>query len=574
MQQIPFDYKTHNKQVIDELVKNPALLKNQLWRLENLYYVVSKHSGKVLFKLKRAQRDFYDKYLSPEAKANGTFRYRIIILKARQLGFTTLVDLWMLDNTLFEKNVEALVIAHTKEDAKEFFNKKASYALRNMPKEVQDMMNFSIQRANKIQKNYEDGSSSAFSVSNSGRGGTYQYMHISEYAKMCLLYPAKANEVITGAFVAVPSSGRLIIESTAEGMQGNYYELFDSSWNRRDKITMEMSKSELFPVFYNWTWDDEEMATMEEIIPTESMIECEIDWKEYQTDHKLTDKEISFYYTRWLLLNKDIHKLKQEYPTTKEEAFLATGQNYFSIEKVTERKQKAVNMLRSGEIREIRYEVLNGELVGDDNGRLVLYERPKEGKRYAIGGDTSEGITDGDAATLIIVDQHKKIVGYFKGQVTPDEFTTVAIVVGKFFNNALLAVEVNKDGLWVNSELQKRNYPNIYLRRAYDDITGKQTTYAGWRTSGGSNSTRDFALSSLKTAFNRLNDWFCIPLLDEMLTFVRNKRGKPEAISGKHDDLIMAAAIAYAVMDIQETVSLDTTPKDDSYMRFVFQDFK
>lgn len=546
--------KDHNAWVVATLVANPDLLQSKLWRMNNLYWIVTKSGTKELFKMNRAQSDFFFKYLNPDSPE--LMFHRHIILKSRQLGFTTFIDLWTLDEILFNTNREALVIAHKLEDAKEIFDRKIDFAIRNMNENVKGA-SFRLQRnsAKKIQVviDYgpEEGSTSSIQVSNSGRSGTYFYVHISEFAKLCLAFPQRANEVETGTFPAVPFDGFIFIESTAEGMAGRFYELFNEGWPIREEMTPMKSRVMFMAHFYNWQYDDEEMAKITEHIPVSEMDLCEIDWAEYQAEHKLSNLEITYYYMKWLQMGGKnstdaVNKLHQEFPTTPEEAFLATGQTYFPTGKVFSQMQTVKNGLR-------------GELLSDEkgtisfhevsSGSLEIFEKPEPGMRYVIGGDTAEGLAHGDKQVLYVL-KHKteECVAVYRSSVPPDEFIGAAYNVGKFYNWGLLGIESNKDGLWVNDGLDKMGYINLYYRRIFDDITKNVTKLFGWKTTS---ATRPFALAALKAVFLRKDKGFPLAILTEMVTFVRNSKGRPEALAGKHDDVVMAASIAYAILQEQ-----------------------
>jgi len=86
---------------------------------------------------------------------------------------------------------------------------------------------------------------------------------------------------------------------------------------------------------------------------------------------------------------------------------------------------------------------------------------------------------------------------------------------------------------------------NLYYRKSFDDITKNITKFFGWKTTS---TTRPFALAALKAVFLRKNSGFPQVILNEMITFLRNAKGKPEALAGKNDDVVMAASIAYSVM--------------------------
>ncbi len=566
--------KEHNARIIAELSANPDLIASKRWRMNNLYWIITKSGTKVLFTMNRAQTHFFENFLNPDDPIK--YFYRHVILKARQLGFTTFIDLWILDEILFNTNRDALVIAHTITDATEIFDKKIDYAIRNMSEEVKGA-SFKLVRnsAKKIQVvvDYgpEKGSTSGIQVSNSGRSGTYFYVHISEFAKLCMLYPQRAKEVETGTFPAVPFDGNIFIESTAEGMAGRFYELFNEGWPTRSGITPMKSRVMFLPHFYNWQYDDSEMEKITDVIPTSQMEMCEIDWSEYKNEHSLSDKEITYYYMKWLQMGGKnstdaVHKLHQEYPTTPEEAFLSTGQTYFPTAKVFSQMQT----VKAGTRGELTVnEKGDVTFLEHSSGSLEIFEKPQKGMRYVIGGDTSEGLAHGDKQVLYVL-SHKteKCVAVYRSNVPPDEFIGVAYNVGKFYNWALLAIESNKDGLWVNDGLDKMGYINLYYRKIFDDITKNVTKFFGWKTTS---ATRPFSLAALKAVFLRLTDGFPLAILTEMVTFLRNAKGRPEALAGKYDDVVMAASIAYAVLQEQgKYVDTSSTAQDFSMGRAMF----
>ena len=508
----------------------------KLWRLENLYFITTKSDGKQLFNLNRAQRHFVETYLICDNPY-----WRLIILKSRQLGFTTLINLWLFDDILWNLNYEALVVAHTLEDAKQIFNKKVSYAKDNLYPSVAAQCIFNKSSAKRVEAVFPDNSKSGISVANSGRSGTYQDLHVSEFAKLWKAFPTRAEEIITGTIQAVPTYGNVFIESTAEGMAGLYYEMFMGAWKRRDRITPAMSVAEFFPVFYNWTWDDISINSIG-LINLDDMEVTDIDWKEYQKDYDLTPQEISFYYVKWQQLGKDSDKLRQEYPTTVQEAFIGTGSNYFSLKKTSEMYEKCDDNYQ-------KYDFINGVFEKSTDGDLWIYDDVRPGRNYVLGADVAEGLENGDYTVAIVLGYDKQIKALYRGHIEPDEFAELLKVLGKRFNNAMLAVEFNKDGNWVNTELRNSNYPSIYVRTVIDDITKELTQKYGWITN---KPNRDFMLGETKKHFNSTPMINCRPLLEEIMVFVRNKSGKPQAASGKHDDIIISFCIAIAVLQGRE----------------------
>ncbi len=564
----------HNERITEELVQNPELIKDKRWRMDNLYFIITKDGKKEPFQMNRAQLHFFLNFLS----VPGKIYHRHVILKARQLGFTTFIDIFILDEILFNTNKEAIIIAHKVEDASQIFDKKVDFAIRNMAPDVKGAffkINHNSARKIQVVVDYgpEQGSTSSITVSTSGRSGTYHLVHISEFAKMCIMYPKRAEEVETGTFPAVPFDGFIFIESTAEGMAGRFYELFNERWNLREKITPQLSQVQFLPHFYNWQYDDMEMKKIQSIIPAVDMEECEIDWIEYQKDNNLTDLEITYYYMKWQQLGgrggtDAVKKLKQEYPTTPEEAFLSTGQSYFPIAKVAALLTQTIPG-KKGEL--VTNEKGDVEFLSNSAGNFEMWKSPEVGVKYIIGGDTSEGLAHGDAQVLYVIN-HKteECDGLYRSQVPPDELANEAYKLGKFYNWALLAIEVNKDGLWVNDQLEKMGYINLYARKVFDDITQKITKFFGWKTTS---STRPFSLAALKAVFLRKEGGFPAALLNEMFTFIRNIKGKPEAMDKKKDDVVMAAAIGYAVLQEQGKYIADTTGSEGfSHMKVMFNE--
>lgn len=545
------ELKQHWAKTIELLKANPNLLRDKRWRLENLYVINTKSNGKRIFKLTRAQNHFLD-----------NIRNRNIILKSRQLGFSTLITLWILDETLFKPNKEALAIAHVKEGMTDIFDKKAKFAIMNFPDEIKGIFDFKTNSKTKLTIQFSDGSQSTFGVALSGRSGTYQYVHISEYAKLSKMFPQRAEEVMTGTLPAVPMDGYVFMESTAEGASGSYYDTYMDALDAKSRGTESLFKVQFYPHFYNWTWDDMELDNITEVIPVSAMQRGNIDWESYQQQHNLTDKEMTYYYMRWLSLKKDVERLNQEYPTTADEAFISTGKPYFDQKKILECKM----MVQEPEY----FDVIGREVVDVYAGPLMVWNKPQPKRAYVIGGDTAEGLHNGDYSTLTVIDvETREIQAIYKSQIPPDEFYEVCIAVGNWYNNALLAVEVNKDGLWVNNELERNGYTNLYYRQRIDDVTKQVAQTFGWRTD---RQSRDSMLTELRSVFADVA-FTQAPLLDEMISFVRNARGKPEAVLGKHDDVIMATAIAYMVRKlwyVENFKQQNTQAKPSTKMDLIF----
>ena len=318
-------------------------------------------------------------------------------------------------------------------------------------------------------------------------------------------------------------------------------------------------------MFFNWQYDDEQIkeATKDGVTPIDSMEECEIDWEQYQQDNELTEEEISFYYFKYIQLNRDIEKLHQEFPTTPTEAFIGTGSNFFSLKRIYDSIEKQ----DPSQWTRYDFKVTDDgvELYREAQGDIHIKEEALPGKNYVLGGDIAQGLENGDYTAFTIVGLDKDIKCFYKGHIEPDQASLLARCLGRRYNNALIAIESNFDGNWTNTDIVNNNYPNVYMRTSFDDITKTVTRSYGWSTNI---STRKHMLDNMRVWFNQQTQVNCPELLKEMLTFVRNKRGKPMAMGDNHDDLCVATAVALVVVGTNKDIKRETKPK--TIMDFVY----
>lgn len=292
-------------------------LKDKTWRINHLYKIRNKKGELIQFKLNRAQADFQVK------KWN-----RNLILKSRQLGFTTYESIDSLDDTLFTPNMDALMIAHNLEAGESIFTKKISFAWEKLPPVIKALYTVDNKTSKTLKFDFGHKGFSSLAVDTSGRSGTYQRLHVTELADISKKYPKKVPEIIEGTIPAVPTTGRVDIESTSQGASGEFFDMFIEAWERGEpKSPMEYKAH-----FYNWTWDDDELNAIV-AIPISDMQESE-KFKNYALKHNLNPQQITYYYYKWLSLNKKWNSLKREYPTTPEEAFDAVSEGTYYGEQI------------------------------------------------------------------------------------------------------------------------------------------------------------------------------------------------------------------------------------------------
>jgi len=261
---------------------------------------------------------------------------RNIILKARQLGFTTLIAIYFLDCALFRSNVRAGVIAQSEDIAKTIFRDKVKFAYDNLPKPLIDAM--PLERDSQSELLFSHNNSS-IRVSTSMRSGTLQYLHVSEFGKICAKFPDRAREVITGSIPAVPTNGVIFIESTAEGQEGSFYEMTTRAENLKKQGKPLTPKDYKFN-FYPW-WSNPDYK-----IPADQVIITEKDNEYFDRIETEMDCELSLEQRAWWCSTKDSDfsgqedKMWQEYPSTPKEAFQQSSEGcYYTVQMTSARKQ-------------------------------------------------------------------------------------------------------------------------------------------------------------------------------------------------------------------------------------------
>lgn len=245
--------------------------------------------------------------------------YCNIVLKARQLGISTFVSLLYLDRCLFNSHCSAGIIAHTKEDAEMLF-RRVKFAYDNLAPELQSVRTVNTDNARELQFN----NGSLLRVGTSMRGSTLQYLHISEFGKICAHNPEKAREIVTGSLNAIAAGQHIIIESTAEGRSGAFYEMCKQSQAMQDAkspITNQDYKFWFFP----W-WKHPDYTLNPDGVPIPQ------DLREYFVSLEQNEKIIlspgqkAWYAKKFLTQSLD---MKREYPSTANEAFEVANEGLY-----------------------------------------------------------------------------------------------------------------------------------------------------------------------------------------------------------------------------------------------------
>lgn len=447
------------------------LLKDPKFYTENFCRIKGKTPGLIPFILNEAQKDF----LNTIRKSS-----RAIVLKARQIGFSTLVTGYLYHRTITTPGTNTALIGYNSDLTAEILDKVKTF-YRTTPEELRPK----IQYNSKYEISFPTLDSKILvlpSSENVGRGYTLHNVLCTE-----LGFWDKAEEKMLAIENAVPADGKIIVESTPNGI-GN---LFHRMWSAENDYAKKA---------YGWWWH-------------------------------YSPEEVDIIRRR---IN-DPRRFAQEY----ELEFLSTGRNVFDLQII---REMMPNVLKLGDKRNL----LDGtqHVVQEVLDGLRVYSMPRPGKVYVAGVDVAEGVSGGDSSTCVILDRETgEEVAFFKGFLPPDKYAEKLNRWGRFFNNALMVVEINNHGLTTITGLKNLLYPQLYFRQAkFDAVANGWGDRLGWKTT---KVTRPLLIDDLNEVFRAKDITIhSKEILDEMVTFIYDDNANMIAQSGYHDDTIFALAIA------------------------------
>lgn len=494
---------------------------------------------------------------------------RIIILKARQMGFSTLVEaiiFWMAA-TAFQ--CEAMVVAHKDEATKNLFLMSRRY-LELLPEMLKPM-----QRASNAQELVLDrpakyrgtrkGLGSRIRCATAGGDGvgrsyTLRALHLSEFA----FWPGNKLDTLTGLLQAVPDMpGTLIvIESTANG-----FDEFKKQWDRA--VEAQRTREDGFiPVFFAWY----EMPSYRRPVPPGFQRTREEE--ELAQAFGLDDEQLVW--RRWCISTNcggDLDKFHQEYPATPDEAFISTGSCVFDKKRIIMRRNQVRNtpwqrgMFRVK--RGVSGKILEWTWVEDSKGPIRIRLAPEKYAPYVLGGDTAGTGSDFFAAH-VIDNRTGEQVAVLHHRLGERMFAEQVYCLGMYYNQALVGIEINYS-TYPQLVLEDLGYKNFYVRQKLDDFTGELVNAFGFETTTRS---RPLIIDGLKdVAKGALETIMDYDTLGEMLTFVYDENFKPQAEEGEHDDLVMSLAITHYIRSQQTTGELSDIQSEKKWTQDQWEDY-
>ena len=470
--------------------------------------------GYIPFKFNQAQQKIHDA-VEKQLKEKG--RVRVLILKARQQGISTYTAGRVFWKTLHTPYTRSVVLAHDSATSDALFTMSKQF-IERMPTETKPELVKSNAKEIKFAHNdsgfrlYTAGSPEA------GRGTTPTILHCSEVA-----FWQNQEKILAGLFQGVSSADgtEIILESTANGASGSFYEM----WKKA-----EQGLNDYVPVFLPWHMTLEyTMPAPESFVRTkeeEALVEL----------YDLTDGQL--FWRRMKIGESGSSKFAQEYPASSEEAFQVSGSNVFDIEKIDKLAIRSAVGIRS----------FNPQMMSWDEqreGHLEIWEPPGSKEKYIIGADVALGVGQ-DYSTAVVLNSKREVVGLYRNnRIDPAAFGKELFYLGRYFNNALLAVESNSMGVATLQKLKDMNYVNMYFQTKIANISNEEGIRLGFRTTSAS---KPAIIGNLKNwIFEEELGIYSSVIVQELKDYLADERGSTNAGPGCYDDTVMSLAIACEV---------------------------
>ena len=473
---------------------------------------------------------------------------RIIILKARQMGFSTLVQGLLFHQAATRRGQRALILAHTEEATRGLFSISRLF-YDELPPLLRPMAR-SLTGGEMVFQNPRPGGEPGLrsrirSATAGGRGvgrsESLTLVHASEMA----FWEGDQKAVLGGLMQAVPpeKDTMVFIESTAGG-----YDYFKQLWDRA-----QAGESDFVPLFFPWSELPDYRRPARGLRPTKEE-------ERLMRDFGLDKQQLAW--RRWCIRNNcggDAELFRQEYPLCPEEAFVAAGECLFDRAALLAR----LGQLPRGPRRQGAF-VFDETAAGIDpasirwqeqkDGPVKIYQEPEPGAPYVIGGDTAGEGSDYFVAQ-VLDNRTGRQVATLRQRYEEDGFTRQVYCLGRYYGDALVGLECNFSTYPIR-ELCRLGYPRQYVRERFDRFTGRTEPAFGFRTTAAS---RPVILSQLNRVARQSPELICDrQTIAEMLSFVRRPGGRAEALPGAQDDCVMALAIAH---HIRPQMRMDQPPR-------------
>lgn len=470
--------------------------------------------GYVPFEFNEAQKKIH---VAIEKQIKEKGRVRALVLKARQQGISTYTAGRVFWKTFYTPHTRSVVIAH---------DSATSDALFTMSKNFIDRMSEDFKpelirsNAKEVKFSHNDSGFRLYTAGSpeAGRGTTPTILHCSE----CAFWQSD-EKILAGLFQGVSSADgtEIILESTANGATGAFYRMWKAA---------ERGENDYVPIFLPW------FMTKEYTMTPPDNFQRNLEEEELSEEYDLDDGQL--WWRRMKIGEGGESKFRQEYPSTAEEAFVVSGKNVFNVEKLNKLETKAPKSLREFDITMSSWEEKR-------EGNLSIWESPGFDEKFIIGADVSLGVGQDYSAAVVLNKGRQVVAVYRDNRVDPAMFGRDLFYLGRYYNNALLAVESNSMGISTLQKLKEMKYVNLYYQTQIANLTDEDGVRLGFRTTSAS---KPAIISNLKNWID--NDEVAVwssDIVSELRDYVSDDKGKTNASRGSTDDTVMSLAIAAEV---------------------------
>ena len=466
-----------------------------------------------------AQKEI-NRQLEKQLKEKG--RVRALVLKARQQGISTYCTARTAWKSYFTPNARSVVMAHDSATSDALFSMSKNL-IERMENEFKPPLIASNAKEIKFEHNnagyrlYTAGSPEA------GRGTTPTIAHLSEVA-----FWTFDEKILAGLFQGISQAEgtEVILESTANGAKGEFYRL----WKQAEKGYYR-GESEYIPIFLPWYITSEyRREAPENFEPTEEELKL-ID------EHGLDFDQL--YWRRLKIAESGERKFVQEYPSHPEEAFLVSGSSVFDLGKLNALEPVPY-------LKKMRLDLDSKFFETTNEGDIEIYDYPNHEKGYVIGADVALGVGKDYSASVVLDEKRNIVAVYRNNRIDPSKFGDFLFYLGRYYNNALLAVESNSMGIATLQKLDDMGYINLYKQTKIANVSREEGERLGFRTT---TATRSTIIGNLKNAIENEDVYIpSIEVIQELKDYIVNDHGKAEAAPGCYDDYVMSLAIGLEVL--------------------------
>ena len=479
-------------------------------------------TGFVPFSLNECQRRITET-LNKQIEETG--KVRAIILKARQQGISTYCAGRVFWKSYFSPHARSVVMAHDSATSDALFNMSKNL-IKNMggefaPEELKSNAKeiiikspaFSDRDAVASYRLYTAGSPEA------GRGTTPTIAHLSEVA-----FWQHDEKILAGLFQGISQSAgtEVILESTANGAQGEFYRLWKGA---------VAGENEYVPIFLPWfitpEYRREAPSNFDPDLEEESLIE------KYGLDND------QLYWRRLKIAEGGKLKFQQEYPATADEAFIVSGSNVFNVERLDA-------LVPRQHLRRSEWDPSSKMMDEHREGNLYIYDYPNWEDPYVIGADVSLGVGQDYSAAVVMNTRYEIVAHYRNNRIDPAQWGELLFYLGRYYNNAFLAVESNSMGIATLQKLDSMEYANLYRQTKVANVSNEEGERLGFRTTS---ATKPAIIGNLKNLIE--NEEIMIPspqIIQELKDYIATDTGKTEAAPGCYDDSVIALSICAEVL--------------------------